>query len=230
MTWHAYREFQDGELITAVGYDIVVHKQTLGQLDLSSGHLVACDLIEHPDTEPFSVQVTPGSYPVRGIITEMRDDVAMAYISLELSETPAVYWKIGMVDGEDDSIFDDTQKGFIVHSDVGALMDAAAALQWIQYRQVHAVYESNEIERDMNAQLRKTRKRLKGLTGWATLQHEALGANSIVAFRCGFGKGLCTTYFGYDHDDVLQRVVIDLNVLQWRFPSFKRARPQFEAT
>ena len=224
MKWQAYREFEDGELLAAMGYDIVIHRQTLGTLSLTSGQLVACDLIEHPDTEPFELKVTPGQYMVRGIITEMRDDVAMAYISVELSEHPALYWKVGMVADEDRSIFNDEPKGFMVHSDVGALMDAQAAIEWIHYRQIHNKIESNEIERDLNAQLRKTRKKHKGQTGWAAIEHNALANNSIIAFRCGLQPGLCTTYFGFDEDDQLVRIVVDLNVLKWRFPSFKRLK------
>ena len=63
----------DGATITALGYEIVLRRRAVGTLELPTGRLVACDPLDHPDTEPFAYKVTPGSYPVKLVVDGAAD-------------------------------------------------------------------------------------------------------------------------------------------------------------
>ena len=231
MKFNQYRELAHNEIIEAVGYDIVIQRYNMGTLSLRSGQLVACDLVEHPDAEPFVRSVPPGAYTVRGIVAHMRDDPEIAYLSLEVGPNEATSWKMAQVPSEVDSEALGA-RGFMVHSGVGALMDAQTALLWMQHRVIHAGPEPTELEKTMKATLRKSRKRLgSDQSGWAMLQNRALEDESLLVFSVGKDPDLITTYFGWDEHDNLTRVVLDLGVLDLRFMAPRRRDPRrFVAT
>lgn len=220
-SFDAYRELEDGEVLMAMGYDIIVRRRTVGPLQLSTGALVACDLIEHPETESFDLQISPGQYPVRLIIAELRDEIVIAYASVELSPQPATRWRVATVHGEDLSRFSQEPHGFAIHSDIACFMDEQVAGQLIQYNTI-VPDDEHELWRDMRAQFKKMRKRHRGktLAAWAELRHPSLGQGNIIAMSSGYGQGLYTTYAGYDRDDNLTRLVTDFGVLKLRFPTF----------
>ena len=217
----AYRELDDGELLEGMGYDIVIRRRTVGQLQARCGELVACDLLDHPDTEPFALTLPVGSHPVRLIMAELRDETVIAYASLELGAAPATRWRVAAVHGEQEQ-----GSGFSVSSGVACFMDAQAAAQLIQYTTLVPADE-HELWRALRAQFKKVRKRHRGHTAaaWAELVHEALGPSNIIAFSSGHGPGLYTTWLGEDDQGQLTRVVIDFHVLKLRFTTLSRPSP-----
>lgn len=219
----AYRELEDGEVLSAMGYDIIVHRRSMGALSLPSGSLVACDLLEHPETEPFELQIQPGHYPVRVLIAELRDEIAVAYTSVELAEQPATRWEVAMVHGEAvEEGRAHERRGFAVHSNIAGFMDEETAALLIQYNTL-VPDDEHELWRDLRAQFKKIRKRHKGKTAaaWAELKHLSIGQGNIMAVSSGLGPGLYTTWAGYDDQGQLTRLVTDFDVLKLRFKSFR---------
>lgn len=210
MNYDIFRDFDDGEILSAVGFDIVVQRRTMGRLHLPTGKLVACDPLEHPETEPFEQELPPGDYPVRAILAQLRDEQRIAYAVLEVRDTPATRWQLAGVHSEEE------EHVYTVVSSIGAFLDASTATRLMEYTEL-ALHDEDEIEREMRAQFRKRRPKA---TQWANIEHAALGPGNLIAFTSGFGDGAYKTYFGLDMNGHVSRVVTDFEVLNLKFPSF----------
>jgi hypothetical protein len=210
-----YQEFENGATITALGYEITLRRRTIGMLSLPTGRLVACDLLDHPDAEPFAQQLTPGSYPVQLVVADLRDETHLAYAIIEVAAAPARRWRLALAEGEAAPEKAGEGEGYQVLSSVGCFMDAAVAQRLVNYWEVVTEEEDDELLRELRAQLRKQRK---WGAGFANVGEEQLGAN-IIAFEAG--AGYFPTYLGFDEEDQLTRVVTDFQVLDLSFPSFK---------
>ncbi|MEM1349147.1 MAG: DUF4241 domain-containing protein [Myxococcota bacterium] len=219
MYHRVFRDFSDGELVSAVGYDIVVRRRSMGKLVLPTGKLVACDPLEHPGTEPFDLEVDPGAYPVRLYIAELRDDKRVAYASIECAPTSPSRWSHA-------TCFDE-HHGYSVISSLGAFMDAQTATRNIEYTEI-TLYDEDEIDREMHAQFQRNRKRNLGYVS-GNIAHEALGEGNLIVFSSGHGEGLYTTYVGRDSSGRICRVVTDFEVLDLLFPTFMPPTPAYDS-
>lgn len=225
MFFNYFRDFEDGAAISALGYDIIVRRRSIGTLSLTSGKLVACDPLTSLDTEAFFQRFEPGNYQVYMFIAELRDEERAAYVMIRLAPGNAVRWEIANVHevlDERQGLLNPPEEGYSVDSSIGSFMDADTALALIDYKQI-VMPEENELERQVRAQVRKRRKRGPG---WASI---ALGHDlklpypderNLVAFDTGYGPGVYPTYIGRDADDQIVSVVTDFQVLDFRFPSF----------
>jgi hypothetical protein len=209
-----YQEFTDGATITALGYDIVLRRRSVGNLELPTGRLIACDPLDHPDSDPFAHRLPPGSYPVKLVVADMRDETHLAYAIIELGDQPARRWQLALAEGEEAPKKEGEGEGYQVLSSVGCFMDAAVAQRLVNYWEVVTEEEDDELLRDLRGQLRKQRK---WGAGYANIGAAQLGAN-IIAFEAG--EGYFPTYLGFDEQGHLTRVVTDFQVLDLSFPSF----------
>lgn len=214
-----YRDLRDGEFVTALGFDIVVHRRAIGPLTLPTGKLVACDPFDHPETEPFSLELAPGDYTARVIWAQLRDEVRVAYAVIELAPEPARRWTLATVPSEEDEDEGaDSSFGYSIVSTYGGFMDAATATRIIEYRELAMYDEEDEIDRLLHAQLQ--RRRRKNRPSWANLSHEILGEGNLLVFPAGYGQGTYRTYIGRTHGGQVTRIVTDFEVLELTFPSF----------
>ncbi|MBA2663437.1 MAG: DUF4241 domain-containing protein [Bradymonadaceae bacterium] len=222
MFFNCYRDFEDGTTISALGYDIVLRRRSIGSLQLTSGHLIACDPLSSLETEPFSQAFTPGSYPVSLLVAELRDEERAAYAAIRLGNGEAIRWEVACVQGDGGVLESFEELGYQVESSTGCFMDADTALTLIDYNQI-VMPEDNEFDRLVRSQLRKRRKRGPGA---ATIE---LGRDlklpyddgrNLVVFDAGYGRGVYTTYIGHNENDQIVSVVTDFQVLDFRFPSF----------
>lgn len=224
MHFRAFREFDDGEIIGGVGYDIVVHRRSVGELVLPTGKLIACDPLLTLDSEPFEIDLDPGSYPVSLIIPEMRDERLVAYAIIAIRATDVCRWEIATLPPHDDQAFADPleDNGYSVDSNVGAFLDRESARALINYHQL-VMPEDNDFERHLWGRIK--RRRQQG-AGWASidlradLQMPFGDGRNLVVFDAGYGDGHYSTYIGYDADDEVAQIVTDFEVLDFRFPSF----------
>lgn len=213
---HIFRDFkEEGEYVEALGFDIPIRRRSVGVLRLSSGHLVACDPIEHPTTEPFSIALKPGSYPVSVVVAELRDESRVAYAVIHVRPEPARRWEVATSPEEDTSLLSTDEYGYTVVSSLGCFMDVQAADGLLD-----ALEEQDE-EIDLFKVLKYQRDRAKsrGLS-WANIEHEWLAPANLVTFSAGYGEGFYRTYVGRDAEGEISRIVTDFNVLDLRFPSF----------
>lgn len=225
MSFQAYREFEDGEIIDGIGYDIIVHRRAIGELVLPSGKLIACDPLMALDTEPYDIELSAGSYPVHLIIPEMRDEKLVAYAVITVNGGDVQRWEVAPLPPRPEaSVLERHQDedGYPVDSTLGAFLDRETASALINYHQL-VMPEDNDFERHLWGRI--NRRRHHGV-GWATidlrrdLKLPFGDGRNLVAFDTGFGNGYYTTYLGRNADDEIARIVTDFEVLDLRFPSF----------
>lgn len=223
MISHLFRRFDDGDTVTALGYDIVMRRRNAGMLELPSGELVACDPLTFLETEPFNFQIEPGQYPVLLFIAELRDESRLAYAMLEVSRKKTVRWQQAHVqEDEKPTIFDPPDGGYPVDSSVGCFMDAHTAGVLMNYS--HTVMdEDDEFPGALHGEMRRQQRH--GYS-WANLNlRQSLGIHSaqtlnIIAFDTGYGPGLYETWVGLDEEGRVTRVVSDFQVLDLHFRTF----------
>ena len=224
MHFRAFRDFEDGEMIDGMGYDIVVHRRSIGELVLPSGRLIACDPLLALDSDPFDLQLQPGSYPVHLIIPEMRDEKVVAYAVLKARSTSVRRWEIAPLTPRPETSLVDPheENGYSVDSGLGCFLDKETASSLLNYHQL-VMPEENDFERHLWGRIH--RRRHKG-AGWASidlrsdLQMPFGDGRNLLVFDTGFGDGHYNTYLGFDADDELTSIVTDFEVLDLRFPSF----------
>lgn len=218
-----FRRFEDGDLVTALGFDIVIRRRSAGHLLVPSGELVACDPLTYLDTEPFALQLTPGSYPVLLFGAELRDDTRLAYVMVEVSDEETVRWERARVQSDaHPSLLDGPDAGFPVESDVACFLDAHTAGVLLNYTQ--SLMEEDELERAARGAMSRQQK--QGLR-WANLnlrRHLDIATAedmNLVLFEPGNGSGLFETWIGLDRDDQITHIVTDCGVLKLHFKSFR---------
>lgn len=224
MHFRAYREFEDGEIIDGVGYDIIVHRRSIGELVLPSGQLVTCDPLMALDSEPFDINLGPGRYPVHLIIPEMRDERQIAYAVITVTHTAVRRWQVAPLPPQQETGLLQLQEenGYSVDNGIGAFLDKDTASALLNYHQL-MMPEDNDFERHLWGRIH--RRRTRG-AGWAIidlrrdLQLPFGDGRNLVAFDAGVGNGYYTTYLGFDGDDNIASIVTDFEVLDLRFPSF----------
>ncbi len=226
MFFNYFRDFEDGATISALGYDIIIRRRSIGTLLLTSGKLVACDPLTSLDSESFFQRFAPGNYPVHMFIAELRDEERAAYAMIKITDGEAVRWEIANVHEPEEGVRGllgkDEEEGYSVDSSIGCFMDADTALTLIDYKQI-VMPEEDELEKVVRAQVRKRRKRGPGYAAielGRDLNLAYNGSQNLVAFDTGYGPGVYPTYIGRDADNQIVSVVTDFLVLDFRFPSF----------
>lgn len=224
MRFQRFRDFDDGETVTGLGYDIVIRRRNVGELNMPTGELIACDPLNGLETEPFETLVAPGSHPVVLFAAELRDEVRIAYAMIVVGNGEPVRWDLAKLPDEETILGDPhATVGYPVDSSLGSFMDAATAKALMDYS--HSVMPDDD---DFRRSLRgRVRRRLKRGYGWANvnLKHDAklpetTGRLNVVAFDAGYGPGLYSTYFGWNEKDELTRIVTDFDVLDFEFHRF----------
>lgn len=183
--WNA---FADGAFVE-VDNGITTNTRTLdaGHLTLPTGRIVASDPFLDPWTEPFTVRVPPGVYPV--FLAIMQNDVALAMVSF--GEGPPVSWQ-----SADPPMFG-------VDSGHGCLMDQKVC------RFLRQKAEADRYERYSKA-FQEALDEGDGLWGHRCIDRES-GAN-VVLFRTWGGDGRFASYFGYATDGSLACLVTDMHL------------------
>ena len=217
MIYSIYKDLHDGDFVTALGYEILIHTRTVGSLKVTSGKLVACDPIVHPTTEPFDIDLPVGEFPVQITIAELRDEARIAYASILFKKESARSWKLLTVPEEDTSMFSSDEHGYTTVSELGCFMDADTADCYLDYLDFYDENEKDDLKKNFSKLERRAKN--KGVS-FAALTHEHLQGGNILTFSSGFGQGFYHTYVGRDSDGELARIVTDFRVLDYRFPSF----------
>jgi hypothetical protein len=218
-----YRSFDDGDTVTALGYDIVIRRRNVGSLHFPTGEIIACDPLKYLETEPFDITIEPGTCSVILIIAELRDDHRIAYATLEVNDNEAVRWQRANLQEDEKSNLLHFDAGYPVDSSVGCFMDAQTASVLMDYTQV-VMPDEDEFDRALHSGFNRHRK--WGCT-WANVNLgrdvKISGAEklNLIAFETGYGPGLYETWIGLDESDEVCRIVTDFDVMDLRFNTFR---------
>lgn len=222
-----FRDFEDGETVPKMGYDVVIRRRHLGHLQMPTGSLVACDPIDALETEPFAADIEPGAYPVVMYAAELRDETLCAYTSLQVDDAQPIRWEVATVEDEElDPLDPDGNPGYPVESSLGSFMDARAAKVLMDYSHSLMPDDDDDYRRALRG---RVHRRLESSDyAWANIDlacdakvPQVDPGLNVIAFDSGYGPGIYTTYLGKDEDDNLTRVVTDFEVLEFSFNSFR---------
>ncbi len=203
----------EGDLLQAAGYEIMLERRRVPDLHLPTGRLIVCDPLLAPETEAFSVTVPSGTFAVYVIIAKMREQNRPAYVVVEFSEQRPHRWEIAHLAGDEQSSWAGERLGAHVESHVVALMDDEAADVLMSVMQA----DDAEFEKALRRELRRNR-RAGAEVEVANLRLDPAASANLLAFDVDLGT--YTTYLGFDGDEQVAMAVLDFEVLDYKFTPF----------
>lgn len=200
--------FGTGDVATPEG-TVKCFTRTVADLVLPTGHIVACDPLVFPETEPFTFTVTPGNYPVVLAIAQFGDgDQRVAFAKVQFSEKEATAWQMATVPGQDTATLGPGDIfGYAVDAGTGCFMDEAASRLLMERMKADEEYYQTLID--------TMEKTYVTTWSWASVLLSERRAENCVVFSSGWGDGFYPSYFGFSAEGDVVCLVTDFDVL-WR--------------
>ena len=197
---------QDGvELRTASGNaNLKCHK--VGELVTPTGKIIACDAFVFLDRSPFTVQLSPGRYPVVLSVAHFDDgDQRVAYAALRIRDGQPHHWEMALVPGQDvGSLQPDHIFCYGVDSGTGCFMDPKAS---------QALAEKLDDDEDyFETLIAEMEKTYVHTWSWANVEMDTNTNANLIAFSSGLGDGCYPSYFGLDEKGNPMILVTDFGV------------------
>lgn len=195
-----------GETLELPSFDepIAFAAETIGEVALPTGRLVAWDPLTLAGAEPFDREVPAGRFPVEVALADLEVGRRIAFARVRFSDAPAVRWEPALLPGQHPALLgDDEYYGYPVRSGAGAFMDEEA---------LAALVARSARDRGY---LRAVAAEMSTEDDWSALElrpDPAREAN-VVAFSVGFGEpaGYATS-FGFAADGTLVAAVTDFGI------------------
>ncbi|AIC29260.1 hypothetical protein IE4771_CH04211 [Rhizobium etli bv. mimosae str. IE4771] len=194
----------DGELS---GRSInVIH---MGNVELTSGRVVAADPLAQPDRPALARTVAPGEYPV----TLYQAFGRIAAASMRFAEGRPDRWELAVLPGQDPATLkDDEIFGYPVDAGVGCYMDAQT-LALIDERQ--AQVQAQKPGADINYYDDVLAADLDANKSIYALHRPVAGKKGNVAvFWSGWGDGFYPVFWGLDRDGRALVLLTDFGVIE----------------
>lgn len=194
----------DGELS---GRSInVIH---MGNVELTSGRVVAADPLAQPDRPALARTVAPGEYPV----TLYQAFGRIAAASMRFAEGRPDRWELAVLPGQDPATLkDDEIFGYPVDAGVGCYMDAQT-LALIDERQ--AQVQAQKPGADINYYDDVLAADLDANKSIYALHRPVAGKKGNVAvFWSGWGDGFYPVFWGLDRDGHALVLLTDFGVIE----------------
>lgn len=194
----------DGELS---GRSInVIH---MGNVELTSGRIVAADPLAQPDRPALARTVAPGEYPV----TLYQAFGRIAAASMRFAEGRPDRWELAVLPGQDPATLkDDEIFGYPVDAGVGCYMDAQT-LALIDERQ--AQVQAQKPGADINYYDDVLAADLDANKSIYALHRPVAGKKGNVAvFWSGWGDGFYPVFWGLDRDGHALVLLTDFGVIE----------------
>ncbi|RYH12673.1 MAG: DUF4241 domain-containing protein [Alphaproteobacteria bacterium] len=185
-----------------------ITKVVLGDVVLSSGHIVATDPLVQPDRPAFLVTVPPGRYPVTLYQFESRTAAAV----MRFAPGHVFRWQLAMIEGQDVKTLKPGEFfGYGVDTGLGSYMDKATA----------ALID----ERDKAVQAEKGASYISyyddvlfdelGPNGDVPILHQPVASKpgNVAIFSSGWGDGFYPVYWGLDAEGRPIVLLTDFQIL-----------------
>ncbi len=183
-----------------------IEKIEAGKLKSTTGKIIATDPILMYDDESYSERVKPGTYNVYIYVgkTENRKKQTVA-AELRINDNPPVKWKMALLSGESANGFaQDEFMGYEVENGLGCFMDES----------VMGILDTmSEEELDKYEKSVRDAVKLNECSCANIVVDESTGRN-IIIFASGWNEGTFPTYYGYDKNKKLARLVTDFMVIE----------------
>lgn len=182
--------------------------QELGEINLPTGKIVACDPLVDPETPPFNKQVKAGKYPVTLYIHCINDDKRVGFAKLSFSDALPVRFENAVDDEQSlEDLEEDEWYGYGVDSGTGSFMDEKTAVLFVELMDSSEEYTVPEFDEMLEESYIDTY-----CAANFTLPDTDL---NLAAFSSGFGDGLYPTYWGFDGDGNICCLITDFQTVDF---------------
>ncbi|EJT03570.1 DUF4241 domain-containing protein [Rhizobium sp. CCGE 510] len=184
----------------------VIH---MGNVELTSGRIVAADPLAQPDRPALARTVAPGEYP----LTLYRAFGRIAAASMRFAEGKPDHWELAVLPGQDVATLKDGEIfGYPVDAGLGCYMDAET-LGLIGERE--AQVQAQKPDADINYYDDVLASDLDANKGAYALHRPVAGKKGNVAvFWSGWGDGFYPVFWGLDRDGRALVLLTDFNVVE----------------
>lgn len=183
-----------------------IEKIEAGKLKLITGKVIATDPILMYDDQCYSKHVAPGTYTVyiyNGKIEKRKTQTVLA--ELRFNENISVKWEMALLKGENSNGFaSDEFMGYEVENGLGCFMDE-------HVMDILDRLDEEELENYENNIKDKIRQ---GDKTWADILIDKETQGNIIVFASGWNSGVFPTYYGFDKNDKLVKIVTDFMVIE----------------
>ena len=183
-----------------------IEKIEVGKLQLLTGRIIATDPILMYDDESFSQHVKPGTYPVYIYVGKTGDRKKQTVAAeLRFSNSGIVKWEMALLRGESSKEFaHDEFMGYEVENGLGCFMDESV----LGIMDVMSEEELEKYEKNVMEEIRKSENSCGNI-----IIDKKMGSN-IIIFASGWNEGTFPTYYGFDKNNKLARLVTDFMVIE----------------
>lgn len=183
-----------------------IERLEAGKLKLITGKIIATDPILMYDDQCYSKYVSPGTYPVfiyNGKIEKRKTQTVLA--ELRFNDNIPVKWEMALLKGENSSGFGlDEFMGYEVENGLGCFMDE-------HVMDILDVLDEEELEK-YEKNIKDTIRKSDSI--WADIMIDKKTESNIVVFTSGWNEGVFPTYYGYDKNNKLVKLVTDFMVIE----------------
>lgn len=183
-----------------------IEKIKAGKLKLSTGRIIATDPILMYDDESYSEHVKPGTYDVYIYVgkTENRKKQTVAS-ELRFNDNDIVKWEMALLKGESAKGFaHDEFMGYEVENGLGCFMDDSV----MELLDIMSEEQLDEYEKSVRNAVKSNE------CSCADMLIDKKTEKNIIIFASGWNEGTFPTYYGFDHDNNLARLVTDFMVIE----------------
>jgi len=183
-----------------------IEKIEVGKLKLTTGKIIATDPILMYDDESYSEHVKPGTYAVNIYVGRTENRKTQTVISeIRFNENVPAKWEMALLEGESAKGFGiDEFMGYEVENGLGCFMDE-------HVMEILDVMDENELESYENNI--KNAVKNSGFS-CADVEIDKIKGSNIIVFASGWNDGTFPTYYGFDSNNKLSRLVTDFMVIE----------------
>ncbi len=180
--------------------DVPLVHQHIGDLQLPTGQLVACDpLLVTARRKPFSLQLPCGNFPVFVSVESIEEFKFTRHAIIQFSDGPPVRWEMMTVRGQDlEEPSAGQYFGYPVDTGTGCFFD---------FSMTRAAEPKSHFWKTIRASLaaKMESPQFNLLNGF----NVQASTTNLIAFQSGFGDGVYGTFAGFDADGRVCAVVTD---------------------
>ncbi|MEK3971949.1 DUF4241 domain-containing protein [Bacillus sp. FSL M7-0558] len=202
--------YENGEKSSSSEGDQLFAKQ-LGHIEITSGHIVACDPFVSEGDQSFTRKVALGKYPILLIVKRLQSgDERVAYAMIKFTNEQATEWELATRAGQElNQLKEDEFFGYGVNTGMGCFMDAEAA-RYLQayedkrYKEDNDFYLYEEFAEALEQNYKHT---------WDWLVARFHDKVDIAMFTTGFGDGMYPSFWGLDQNGEPACLVTDFLIM-----------------
>jgi hypothetical protein len=192
------RAFEDSEIEVGGGERIPVSLHPIGELELPTGFVVACDPLVFPESDPFTRALPPGRYPVElAVVRFPSGDERVAFARLLIASEPPVAWELALTAGQEIATLREGEIfGYGVDAGLGCFMDATSVPLLLEAMDLlesgsGANYWDDLLKAEMSPNHRDT-------WDWVLHRPDRSRPENVAIFHSGWGDGIYPSFWGLD--------------------------------